>query len=173
MAKTFIPFHLCRLGPMELEVKQKRDPSQIQVTRTRAENAPAVKPAVVNLSTNEADSDDEMSKETSENVMRVYAVLENIGSISLYHFITDPNSFPRTVENMFYVSFLVRDNRARIFIPENSAATNELFIEAILPEDEESDTTADCNQMVLGMTAKIWRRSIDKYNIKKPFLNFS
>lgn len=158
---------------MELEVKQKRPATQSQVTRTGNETAPAVKPAVVNLSTNEDDSEEEMSKETCENVMRVYAVLENIGSIPLYHFITDSNSFPRTVENMFYVSFLVRDNRARIFIPEVSAATNELFIEAIQPEEEESDTTADCNQMVLGMTVKIWRRSIDKYDIKKPFLDFS
>lgn len=111
-----------------------------------------------------------MSKETSENVMRVYSILEEIGSFPLYHFITDPDSFSRTVENLFYVSFLIRDNRARIFIPEVSAATNELFIEANLFDEEDIDTSGDINQMVLGMTTKIWRRSIEKYEIKTSFL---
>lgn len=154
---------------MELEVKQKKPTTQSQTVKT-IDNAPVVKPAVVNLTNNENKSE-EMSKETSENVMRVYSVLAEIGSFPLYHFITDPGSFARTVENLFYVSFLIRDSRARIFIPEFSSATNELFIEAVLPDEEENiDNSGDINQMILGMTTKIWQRSIAKYDIKTAFL---
>jgi non-structural maintenance of chromosomes element 4 len=139
------------------------------------EDAPVVRPSVVTFGTNE-EASSELSKETSENVMKLYSVLETVGSFPFYHFITDPDSFSRTVENLFYVSFLVRDNRARIFIPEYPEASNELFIEAVISEDEnypEEAKSSDFNQMILGMTSKVWRKSIEKYNIVKPFLSYS
>lgn len=105
--------------------------------------------------------------------MKVYAALEKIGSFPFYHFITDPNSFAKTVENLFYVSFLIRDNRARIFIPELISSSNELYIEAIVDEGGESGETGDLNQLVMGMTFKVWRQSIEKYKIEDPFLVFN
>lgn len=156
-----------------MEAKKRPAPQSPAVKMARAEPAPLTKPTVVNLAA-DRDNGAELSKETSENVMKVYGILEQIGSFPFYHFITDPNSFARTVENLFYVSFLIRDCRARIFIPEVAAASNELYIEAILndeDEDQVSNFGGDINQMVLGMTAKIWQRSIEKYDIKSAFLN--
>lgn len=155
-----------------MEPKKRPVPQSLAAKITRLEPAPVIKPTVVDLAANQ-DNCAELSKETSENVMKVYGILEQIGSFPFYHFITDPNSFAKTVENLFYVSFLIRDNRARIFIPEIEAANNELYIEAILHDEEEqvSSSSGNFNQMVLGMTAKIWKRSIEKYDIKSAFLN--
>lgn len=158
---------------MDLEVK-KRAVNQSQSTRAAREPvAPVVKPTVVDLASKVNDSE-ELSKETSENVMKVFAFLSEIGSFPFYHFITDPQSLSRTIENLFYVSFLIRDNRARIFIPELAAESNELYIEAINPDDDEeegTDGTDVSNQLVLVMSTKSWRRAIEKYQIEKPFLN--
>lgn len=159
---------------MNLEVK-KRASNLSQSTRAAREAiAPVVKPKVVDLST-DVSNGEELSKETSENVMKVFGILAEIGSFPFYHFITDPTSLGRTIENMFYVSFLIRDNRARIFIPELSSESNELFIEAIFPEDEEIESrfTEDINQMVLIMSAKTWKKAIEKYKIERSFLNLS
>lgn len=167
---------------MGLQIKGKVPRMTPTVRAPRAEAAPLVKPTIVNLMTSEENNSTELSKETSENVMKVYGVLAEIGSFPFYHFITDPESFARTVENLFYVSFLVRDNRARLFIPEFLEGTsNELYIEAVFSEEEEEEEEAnshshsqgqssELHQMVMGMTSKIWRRSIEKYKIDKPFL---
>ena len=161
---------------MAMEPKKRTIPQSQAVKIARVEPAPVVKPTVVDLA-NSNDNSAELSKETSENVMKVYGILAEIGSFPFYHFITDPNSFARTVENLFYVSFLIRDSRARIFIPELAAATNELYIEAILSDEEEeqipNNNVSDINQMVLGMTSKIWRKSIEKYKIETAFLDLS
>ena len=164
---------------MGLQIKGKM-PRMTPIVRVpRAEAAPLVKPTIVNLMTSEENNSTELSKETSENVMKVYGVLAEIGSFPFYHFITDPESFARTVENLFYVSFLVRDNRARLFIPEFLEGTsNELYIEAVFADEEEEEEdvkgtqsqSSDLHQMVMGMTSKIWQRSIEKYKIEKPFL---
>lgn len=163
---------------MELEIK-KRAPPTIAARAARSEVGPMTTPLTVDLKSNVV-TPEELSKETSENVMKVYSVLEGIGSFPFYHFITDPQSFARTVENMFYVSFLVRDCRARVFVPQIAASTNELYIEAISPDDEEEEEQDEqeqdgnpFNQLVLGMTTKIWRRTVEKYKIDRPFLVLS
>ena len=160
---------------MNLEVKKRAANVNHQSTRiTREAIAPVVKPTIVYLSCNEIEAE-ERSKETSENVMKVYSVLAEIGTFPFYHFITDPQSLGRTVENLFYVSFLIRDNRARIFIPELMAESNELYIEDILPEDEEEEEPSNnvSNQLILTMSSKTWRKAIEKYNIEKAFLELS
>jgi non-structural maintenance of chromosomes element 4 len=156
-----------------MEPKKPTVPKVPVVKAARVEPVPVIKPTVVNLAA-DIDNSADMSKETSENVMKVYEILEEIGSFPFYHFITDPNSFARTVENLFYVSFLIRDCRARIFIPEIAVATNELYLEAILDEEEQSlNAPGNLNQMVLVMTPKIWRKSIEKYKIETAFLDLS
>lgn len=165
---------------MELEIKKRAVSNTIN--RARAD-APVTTPSIVDLKSNEVNPE-ELSKETSENVMKIFSVLENIGSFPFYQFITDPRSFARTVENLFYVSFLIKDNRARIFVPEIATQSKELYIEAILPGDEEeesykesveteSDDQDHFNQLVLGMTTTIWRKTIDKYKIERPFFVLS
>uniref|UniRef100_A0A914S3G6 Non-structural maintenance of chromosomes element 4 n=1 Tax=Parascaris equorum TaxID=6256 RepID=A0A914S3G6_PAREQ len=37
--------------------------------------------------------------------------------IGYYEFCLDPIDFGRTVENMFHMSFLLKDNRVRLFVP--------------------------------------------------------
>lgn len=157
---------------MDLEVKKRVVNQTVRAARDPV--APVVTPTVVDIASKEKNPE-QLNVETSENVMKVFAVLSEIGSFPFYHFITDPQSLSRTIENLFYVSFLIRDNRARIFIPQLASETNELFIEAINPDDDENGTvgTDVSNQLVLVMNTKSWRKAIEKYKIEKPFLDLS
>lgn len=61
-------------------------------------------------------------KQTAEYVVLVNDILEREGGedgINLFKFLINPHSFTQTVENIFFTSFLVRDNKASIEVPED------------------------------------------------------
>lgn len=64
----------------------------------------------------------------AQRLMNKYG-LRDTGGIDLLKFVVNPKSFGQTVENMFYVSFLVRDGAVQIEFDENGLpALRELLI---------------------------------------------
>lgn len=61
--------------------------------------------------------DDDMEDEERTKVMHQHG-LRSTGGIDLMRFVVNPKSFGQTVENMFYVSFLIRDGRIEIDFDE-------------------------------------------------------
>lgn len=57
--------------------------------------------------------DDEMDDEERDRIMHSYG-LRSTGGVDLMRFVVNPKSFGQTVENLFYVSFLIRDGRVQI-----------------------------------------------------------
>lgn len=57
-----------------------------------------------------------MEDETDEEVAEAYQRyrITNMGGPNLFDFVINPHSFSQTVENMFYVSFLIREGKAGV-----------------------------------------------------------
>ncbi|KAI1329967.1 hypothetical protein F5Y16DRAFT_61230 [Xylariaceae sp. FL0255] len=94
--------------------------------------------------------------------------LRDDGGIDLLKFVINPRSFGQTVENMFYVSFLIRDGAVRVEFDSNELPT-------LHPTDnqEESGTTrstAERHQAVLSIDMKTWRDVIDTFEITEPII---
>lgn len=62
--------------------------------------------------------DDDMPEDQKVNIMHQHG-LRSTGGIDLLRFVVNPRSFGQTVENIFYVSFLIRDGRVSIEYDDN------------------------------------------------------
>jgi hypothetical protein len=101
--------------------------------------------------------------ETSLNVQRIFECLEKHEPMGLYEFVVNPHSFGQTVENFFYISFLIRDGK--IAVTENDV-TGLFTIETCEPptieQQQESEGDFSKHQNILHLTKAAWRvRSIN------------
>lgn len=80
--------------------------------------------------------------------------------ISYYEFVIDPNSFSRTVENMFHTSFLIRDGLARMYLDDK--------MPCIAPVEEgevEAGGSASRKQCITSISLKTWKELIEAFDI--------
>lgn len=87
-------------------------------------------------------------------VRLVADLLRQHSPINLFEFIINPHSFGQTIENMFYLSFSVRDARAKIEIDEHGLPVV-YFVDALSDAEMELDN----KQCILEMTQDYWEAS--------------
>ncbi|XP_020508292.3 non-structural maintenance of chromosomes element 4 homolog A [Labrus bergylta] len=86
--------------------------------------------------------------------------------ILYYEFVIDPNSFSRTVENIFHTSFLVRDGLARMYLDEAK-------LPSIAPvEEDEVEAGGSCarKQGLVSINQKIWKELINAFEITQAMI---
>jgi hypothetical protein len=108
-------------------------------------------------------------KETFDFVRQVFDILvEAGGRCNYYKFILDPTSFARSVENMFYVAFLVKEDRLKIHHPQGEG--EEHWEVAVLEDD--ADLQTDKRQLIMDLTMEKWSHLCRKLSLSSPLINF-
>ncbi|KAI0019924.1 Nse4 [Xylariomycetidae sp. FL0641] len=107
------------------------------------------------------------SDEEATQLMQQYGIREN-GGIDLLKFVVNPHSFGQTVENMFYVSFLIRDGRVKIVFDSNGLP--ELHPVDRQDEPGNSKSSAQKQQAVLSIDMQTWQDIIDAFNITESII---
>ncbi|PFH58157.1 hypothetical protein XA68_14099 [Ophiocordyceps unilateralis] len=112
--------------------------------------------------------EDDMDDAEKTTIMHQHG-LRSTGGLDLMRFVVNPKSFAQTVENIFYVSFLIRDGRIQIEMDEYD-------LPSLAPVDREADDRggarhgASKHQAVLSMDMRTWRETVQTFNMTEPMI---
>lgn len=108
------------LGSLEKEIPKKAKKNRKRKTNEKKNEDQKTDIQELRENSNET----EMSTTVTE-IERIYKILKRFFKkfkrpICLYEFMINPKSFCRTIENIFYVSFLIKDGYSRIYLDKEN-----------------------------------------------------
>ncbi|XP_077370218.1 non-structural maintenance of chromosomes element 4 homolog A [Festucalex cinctus] len=142
--------------------------------KTERQKRPSSKDAKRIMPTHLKKIEETEQEATEKEVERILACLKGYhqddpsSAIPYYEFVIDPDSFSRTVENIFHTSFLVRDGLAGISLDQDK-------LPVIAPVEEtgmEIDAGGSDNRSasIVSICPKIWRELIDALDIRDAMI---
>ncbi|KAJ6072307.1 hypothetical protein N7467_010392 [Penicillium canescens] len=107
---------------------------------------------------------------TEDQIQQVFdeCGIADDGGIPLFAFCIDPDSFGQSVENLFYVSFLVRDGTVGISTDSRQLPT--LHPAKPYAPSEAQRQGIQKHQAVFSLDYETWEQLIKVFNIKKPII---
>ncbi|ODV93771.1 hypothetical protein PACTADRAFT_35523 [Pachysolen tannophilus NRRL Y-2460] len=163
------------LGPLEIEQKPRR---QVVRERDYLKTGQAVKPTQIAASDFKHDTD----KDTYSASIKCFDIIKKKQSgrkMNLFKFFINPKSFSQSIENLFYTSFLINNNRLILDKDKNGIPTiQEVTKENVaeLPQyfskngNAASSKTIEKTHLIFRMEYDTWQKLIETYNITESFL---
>ncbi|KAF8608894.1 hypothetical protein BDV93DRAFT_433769 [Ceratobasidium sp. AG-I] len=147
------------LGPLSVEQKKRQLTQRAKLDKSSKEEVQPEELAAEDLKRSE--------NETSENIRLVYKRLEQCQQINFFKFIINPTSFGQSVENMFYVSFMIRDAKIAFEV-----INDEPMIYACEPPEQQDYATGDITkrQLVMELDVATWKRAIEVFEITESVI---
>ena len=91
--------------------------------------------------------------------------------IDYYNFVLHPKSYSESIENMFYVAFLVKDGQFRLRIdPETGCPRIAKVSHAERDNRMWHRSEMDTTQVVTTINFSTWRRLVKKLDLKEPYI---
>lgn len=157
------------LGLVDLPQRQR------QPRPRRANDIRAVGPAVTPAVLHPGQLGPGQGRETTDLVVDFFnqlsvAVDKAPGpGLPLLKVVTNPLSYAKTVESMFYLSFLVADHHVALRYDPSARDT---FVNLVTSQEKEAAEEAGSRKQhrVLNMSMRQWRDSVSKYSLTEPLI---
>ncbi|KAK4173180.1 putative non-structural maintenance of chromosome element 4 [Triangularia setosa] len=112
----------------------------------------------------------ELSEDQTRQVMDEYGLNSN-GMVDLLRFVVNPHSYGQTVENMFYVSFLIREGSIELRFDDNGLPGIRPFKAGNNAGEALSRARAPMrHQAIMSIDMETWRAIIETFDIKEPII---
>lgn len=116
----------------------------------------------------EAEFMEDMTEDEKFAMLDRHGISEN-GGLALFKFVINPHCFGQTVENMFYVSFLIRDGKAGITVDDRGLPYLELTPEEGTQKEPGYEQPSK-HQAVLSLDMATWQELIEVFDIQEPMI---
>ncbi|TQS38439.1 hypothetical protein Golomagni_01053 [Golovinomyces magnicellulatus] len=114
----------------------------------------------------ELETRDDMTDQEAEALLDKHSLSREAG-IALFKFVINPFSFGQTVENLFYVSFLIRDGKMAVTVDDRGMPYLELRDDG---DDGNQGSGPSRHQAILAIDMADWKQLIHLFNIKEPII---
>ncbi|KZT01901.1 uncharacterized protein LAESUDRAFT_730800 [Laetiporus sulphureus 93-53] len=147
------------LGPLSIEQKKRAVVKRAKLEKDKRDEK---KPQQL--------TEDDVTRsenETTKNVATLEKILSNQpGPINLFKFIVNPNDFGQSVENLFYLSFLIRDGKCALEAEEGEP----MIYFCDQPSEDDYAQGLKKRQLVMEFDMATWRRAIEVFNITETVI---
>ncbi|KAM5250479.1 EP300-interacting inhibitor of differentiation 3 [Hipposideros larvatus] len=162
-------FHFI-FGSFKVEPSARKSRREHQKTHGMEDNrAMPIKLRKLDLSNNQEGTEKEV--ERILGLLQMYFRKYPDTPMSYFEFVIDPNSFSRTVENIFYVSFIIRDGFARIRLDQDRLP----ILEPINNQTSEGNDSSSYGrkQGVISLSLQDWRNIVATFEISEAMITDS
>lgn len=120
-----------------------------------------------------ANKDEESIEETVDKIKKFikYYYKNNEKPLDFFRLILHPNDFGKTIENMLYVSFLVRDGIIKLVKDDTGILVIQLCSKEMVLKRKQAGTHVDI-QNVMFINMEQWKVVKDVYKLERPMLDF-
>jgi len=90
-----------------------------------------------------------------------------------FEFVCHPTSFAKTVENMFHVSFLIKEGYARLFMDDSQLPALEPTEKALNPNyvpTASQQSAGNSNQVIMSIEMDEWEQIVKTFEIGEPMI---
>lgn len=149
------------LGPLQVTVRHRRMMRERGGMADEEENAPE------QLGQGDMEpSENETSRMVLDIARRLEACSGDDG-VNLFAFALNPESFSDSVENLFYISFLIRDGKAAITDDDEGSP---MLLPCEEPTEEDRQAGLTRRQLILELDPPLWRELVALYHITTPMI---
>eukprot|EP00177_Eucheuma_denticulatum_P008766 GFKZ01015919.1.p1 GENE.GFKZ01015919.1~~GFKZ01015919.1.p1 ORF type:complete len:324 (+),score=55.00 GFKZ01015919.1:303-1274(+) len=108
--------------------------------------------------------------ETDREVAEMKRELQRRRQCNFWSFVIDPNSFARSIENIFHSSFLVKDGHASINLRVEPPLIKYIGKRDQSKKSAENDGSRDQSEFILGFSHSVFLEMVSKYDIQQCIL---
>ncbi|XP_041477818.1 non-structural maintenance of chromosomes element 4 homolog A-like isoform X1 [Lytechinus variegatus] len=121
------------------------------------------------------DKDKTPTEVTSEEVEKLVAILRQVcvssdGSyepISYFDLVINPKSFSQTVENIFHLSFLLKDGHAKVYLDDDDLP---VIVPCMPFNEDQGNGRVVKKQVLVSIDMDQWKELIEVFDITEPLI---
>ena len=165
------------LGPLTVQKRARLNPSRTQPDGTQTLGRKSQKSKITRPTELKPEEIHAQENTTTQLVLKIVQYLKDYmikmnrgteGGVNFFKFVLNPHSFSQSVENMFYVSFLIRDGRAALWEGEDGLPCLALSND-VGPEQAKQDGVI--KQQVIGtLDVWSWKELCKELDIHEPVI---